>query len=118
MGIRVETDLSQVRNRLERVKGQLVQKRREYVRELARRLMQQIIDRTPVETGRARSGWNQDIGEEVEEGETTRISVTNEVEYINFLEFGTSKMQAAAMVRSSLNQSRREVDSISLNVFE
>ncbi len=118
MGIRVETDLSQAMDRLERARGGLDQKRREFVRELARRLMQQIIDRTPVETGRARSGWNQGLGEEVEEGETTRISVTNEVEYINFLEFGTSKMRAAAMVRSSLNQSRREVDSIPLNVFE
>ena len=118
MKIRIEIDFPQVMNRLERAKGGLDQRRREFVRELARRLMRQIIDHTPVETGRARSGWNQGLGEEVEEGETTRISVSNEVEYINFLEFGTTKMRAAAMVRSSLNQSRREVDSIPLNVFE
>jgi HK97 gp10 family phage protein len=118
MSIRVEVDLSQVMERLERANSGVDQKRQEFVRELTRRLMQRVIDRTPVDTGRAQAGWNEGIGQEEDDGESTQISVTNDVEYINFLEFGTSKMQATAMVRSSMNQTHRDVDSIRLNVFE
>jgi len=118
MSIRIEVDLSPVMDRLERANGGVDQKRQEFVRELARRLMQRIIERTPVDTGRAQAGWNEGVGQEEDDGETTQISVTNDVEYINFLEFGTSKMQAAAMVRSSLNLARDDVGSIPLNIFE
>lgn len=118
MGIRIEVDLSQVMDRLERANSQIDQHRQEFVRELARLLMQRIIERTPVDTGRARAGWNGGEGQEVDDGQATQISVTNNVEYINFLEFGTSKMQAAAMVRSSMNQSPGDVASIPLNLFE
>ncbi len=118
MSIRVEVDVSQVLDRLEIARSGLDQKRQEFVRELARRLMQRIIERTPVDTGRARAGWNEGVGQEVDDGQSTQISVTNDVEYINFLEFGTSKMQATAMVRSSLSQSPGDVGSIRLNIFE
>ncbi len=118
MSIRVEIDLSQVMERLERARGGVDQKRQEFVRELTRRLMQRVIERTPVDTGRAQAGWNEGIGQEEDDGESTQISVTNDVEYINFLEFGTSKMQATAMVRSSLSQSPGDVASISLDIFE
>jgi len=117
MSIKIEADLSQVLNRLERAKRGIGQHRQKYARQLTQVLMQRVIDRTPVDTGRAQAGWNEGVGLEVDEGEATQISVTNDVEYINFLEFGTSRMQATAMVRSGMSQTLSDVSSIVLNVF-
>jgi len=117
MNMKIETDLSQILNRLESAKRGMDQHRQEYARQLTQVLMQRVIDRTPIDTGRAQAGWNEGVGLEVDEGKTTQISVTNEVGYINFLEFGTSRMQATAMVRSSMSQTLSDVSAIALNVF-
>ncbi|MBL4884417.1 MAG: HK97 gp10 family phage protein [Planctomycetaceae bacterium] len=118
MKISIEVDAEQVMFRLNDAQYNLAQKRQEFVRELTRRLMSRVIERTPVDTGRAQSGWNGGVGEEQDNDLTTMISVTNDVEYIGFLEFGTSRMPARAMVRSSMSQSQSDVCSIPLNVFE
>lgn len=117
MGISIRVDASQVLGRLENARSGVDFSRQEYVRKLAQILMQRVIDRTPVDTGRARAGWQGGLGQVENEGETTTFSVTNDVEYIAFLEFGTTRMQARAMVRSSMNQTREDVSLIPLNLF-
>ena len=116
MRIRMEAFSEDLLLRLEQARDNLSQNRREYARGLSARVMNRVKERTPVDTGRARAGWNGEIGVE-EEGEVTKISTTNEVDYIAFLEFGTTRTPARAMVRSSLSQSGEDVCSVSLNLF-
>ena len=60
-------------------------------------IYENIKDRTPVDTGRARGGWN--ITEYVS---MTRIF--NNVEYIVVLEYGHSKQAPHGMVRITLRE--------------
>jgi len=54
---------------------------------------------TPVDTGRAQSGWYNKV--EVKQlGDTGEIE--NQVPYIGWLEFGTQKMDPFAMVRTNM----------------
>ncbi len=117
MRISFTVDASQVLGRLENARSGVDLSRQEYVRKLTQILMQRVIERTPVDTGRARAGWNGGLGQMEDDGQTTKISVTNDVEYIIFLEFGTSRMQARVMVRNSMSQTRDDVGSIPLNIF-
>ena len=63
-----------------------------------------IRDETPVDTGRARDGWeNQDI---VKIGDTGVIK--NDVPYIGWLEFGTTIHAPVAMVRRNIQRVTRQ----------
>lgn len=98
------------------------------LKKIAFELMTSIIELTPVDTGRARGGWQLDVGtfstDEIERfdkiGEATLqkgmaklasitgglmgkvIYIYNNVRYIVYLEFGTDKMAPFGMVRMSL----------------
>ncbi|MCA9040456.1 MAG: hypothetical protein KDA65_08925 [Planctomycetaceae bacterium] len=105
--------------------------RRELVEDLARSGLKETIELNPVETGRARAGWVASLlrlggvpsagwsGGRSEDGALTdgrnagslsrleskdqiEIRAKNEVEYINYLEYGTRKMSPFAMVRRAL----------------
>jgi HK97 gp10 family phage protein len=52
---------------------------------------------TPVDTGRARNGWN------INQNSPTSYSIGNNVHYVPFLEFGTRRSQAhAGFIRGTL----------------
>lgn len=102
--------------------------RRKTARALFFVLLGKVILKTPVDTGRARGGWGAGIDElgirgvpeqgspAYEEGKalsefrvdstgnTIRLSVTNNVEYIEFLEAGTSTQAPFGMVRISIRE--------------
>lgn len=86
-------------------------------------VLSQTADSNPVQTGRSRAGWlaaagsigsNLDDGAILPTGEgegsatlsedeqVTSIRATNEVPYIAYLEYGTSRMAPFAMLRQSL----------------
>ncbi len=103
--------------------------RRELVERLMREGLTRIVERNPVETGRSRTawvqslerlggqappGWTGPLPSGVQRGRTegrlvrsdtedrTLIEAMNAVPYIAFLEYGTVRMSAFAMVRKTL----------------
>lgn len=112
--------------------------RENLVRESMISALQTVVERNPVRTGQARAAWVQSLEElggtapagwegpqgtgvstgrglgmlSVDEGdETSRIEATNAVDYIAYLEYGTSKKAPFAMVRSALHQLRSRLSS-------
>lgn len=104
----------------------LPQARENWTRTFTSRLLTAIRDATPRETGRAQAGWeaaadqlqsgagsssehvDAGIGEGVasvqQEAEITLIAAVNQVPYVHYLEYGTSKMAPQAIVRRTLSQ--------------
>ena len=88
------------------------------LKEIAFALLQRIIPRTPVDTGRARGGWHvagRKLGIPVPPGgegdlieKTTGIKqyieIVNRVEYITYLEYGWSQQAPRGMARISINE--------------
>jgi hypothetical protein len=64
-----------------------------------------VRNRTPVDTGRARDGW-EITAEIAAAGDVARIE--NAVPYIGWLEFGSPTVEAAAMVRTTLQEVSKE----------
>lgn len=69
------------------------------VKEWGRELFTKIVDATPVDTGRARDGW------EIDEAPLGGITwIENSVPYIAELENGSSKQAPAGMVIKSIEE--------------
>ena len=126
----------EVRRWLAGIKGREVpESRLRLVRRVSRKVLEQTIEHNPVDTARSRAAWVESleqlggqpppnwqgaqaqsdaIGEgrslgglsEADESERSEIQVTNRVDYINYLEFGTRKMSAFQMVERSLRTVR------------
>lgn len=106
------------------------------VRKISLELLTKIVRRTPVDTGRARSGWDLTVGRmstwvppEVKKGKKAGgarlaegaaeaagidgrqiVYILNNVEYIEFLENGTSQQAPAGMVQVSMAEVAAEVE--------
>jgi hypothetical protein len=92
------------------------------VRRIALQLLRKIIEKTPIDTGRAASGWmfaykklgGQPFGKTEKEGlkaggfrsRYAFVSIINNVKHIMALEFGHSKQAPAGMVRLSMLEMR------------
>lgn len=63
-------------------------------------LFTSIRNETPVDTGRARDGWQLDLVNKV--GDQGHIE--NDVEYIGWLEFGSDTVAPQAMVRRNIKR--------------
>jgi hypothetical protein len=72
------------------------------VQRAATQLFSRIVQRTPVDTGRARNGWQIEGTESFKLGKIIRI--LNPVEYVPVLESGSSKQAPKGMVRVSANE--------------
>ena len=101
----------------------VMEARSEWVRGLAGRVMGRVRVLTPVRTGRLARGWSGggsaalSVGEgggesgsiRVEESrEVTAVEVENRVPYVGFVEYGTRRMAARAMVRRALREVKRQ----------
>ena len=102
----------------------------EAVRRIALRLWQELVARTPVDTGRARAAWVTSLDEPSDEVPppgnygppsppdlsrltlANRVFIVNGVPYAVELEEGSSKQAPAGMVRVSLAQVRSELESL------
>jgi len=109
--------------------------RADLVREAMIQALQRVIERNPVDTARSRAAWVNALEElggiapagwegphptAVEQGRSlselnwneetsrSRISVTNGVDYVSDLEYGTSRKSPFAMVRTALIQVARQ----------
>ncbi len=90
--------------------------RQELVNEIAADVLSQTADANPVATGRSQNAWlaaaQQLSGGRSQEGEgrlttsheeaTTLVTASNDVPYVHYLEYGTSKMAPVAMLRQAL----------------
>lgn len=98
--------------------GAIPEIRRAAATGFAQRILQRVIESTPVETGEARSAWNDaiillgshggqsdgsDVTVDEEEG-MTEIRMTNRVRHVVFLEYGTRRMAARGIVRRVLGE--------------
>lgn len=127
MRLDIQVDKQQLIDRLESFStDELPQQRQEGVQKTADALLQSTIDLNPVRSGRSRAGWEAAreslvSGQSGAEGkasvmsdaDTTEIRATNHVEYVHYLEYGTSRMAPFAMVRRSI----RNVISMLPNLF-
>lgn len=126
----------EVRRWLEGIKRREVpESRRRLVRRVTRTVLAKTIEYNPVDTARARAAWVESLEQlggqappgwqgsrseseaidegrsrsgltEANESEQSEIRITNRVDYINYLEFGTRKMSAFQMVERSLRTVR------------
>ncbi|MAT14600.1 MAG: hypothetical protein CMJ46_04945 [Planctomyces sp.] len=121
--MKIEIDAEQLQKAIARYRAErLPGERYSLTERVAREVVTETIDLSPVETGKSRAGWLASLsrlsgvfastgGDEGEpSGELQRskakdrseIRVTNEVEYINYLEYGTRNVPAFGMVRRAL----------------
>ena len=98
----LEQKLSEIRSRA------TANFRRRLVQEVLERTVQKVIDRHPVDTGRARDAWKSAIQQAgtksniLNDQHRTTAEVTNHVDYVVFLEEGTRRMRPYHMVSRSL----------------
>jgi len=72
-----------------------------YVKRVIFEAFNRIVKRTPVDTGRARAGWQIDQSKIKSQ---MMAEIINNVPYIVFLEFGRSGQAPQGMVRITLNE--------------
>jgi len=100
--------------------------RRRLVQEVLKRTVQRVIDRHPVETGRARDAWGNALLQVGTDGTSnslhgrdhTSAQVTNEVDYVVFLEKGTRRMRPHLMVSRSLAEVPLYLSQLSEQLFK
>jgi hypothetical protein len=69
-----------------------------------------VRSRTPIDTGNARSGWDR-FPPGLSEFGTTQW-VFNDVEYINLLEYGSSRQAPEGMARITAAESQQRMDDV------
>jgi hypothetical protein len=135
MDIKVQVD-DRVSGRLrELIDQDLPESRRDLVQDAMREALSQVAKLNPVETGRSRAAWvvaleqfgggpvaAQGVAAAIAEGarlgsvergeqeSITEAAATNAVRYVKYLEYGTSKMGAFAMVRRALASVQQQVE--------
>ena len=67
------------------------------IREVSNDLTKELRSRTPIDTGKARRGWRENIGRR-------KATVKNQVEYISYHEEGHSKQAPRGFVKQSINK--------------
>lgn len=141
MQLTIEID-DQVSARLQELaESDLPESRRRLVQDATREALQRTIEMNPVDTGRSRAAWvaaltqaggspppgwrgphpqggaiaqGASLGglEPSDEGDTTSLTARNQVQYVAFLEYGTSRMSPFAMVRRALAFTQQRVRSL------
>lgn len=115
-----------------------LQKRRtpRFRQQLTARVLEQIVERVvahhPVETGRARAAWIDAVSQirngtggnsqdsranRTDEADRSTVEVTNEVDYVVFLENGTRRMQPRHMVGRAMSEASAIVGQTSIELF-
>jgi len=128
-----------------RVDGSLLQESLEDLRKrrtprfrqkLTQRVLEQVVERVvarhPVETGRARDAWLSALSQirsgtsgnskdarsdRTDERDRTSVEVTNEIDYVVYLENGTRRMHPFHMVGRAMSESPAIVVQSSLELF-
>lgn len=129
--LRVEIDTGNLDQTLNRFRDHIRQSRSRLTRQLANDALTLIIQRTPVESARARASWVESlenlgstpppnwqgatpVSQAIAEGrqlgalgssttdKSDTITFSSSVSYINYLEFGTTRIAPIRMVHSAL----------------
>jgi hypothetical protein len=138
MDIKVHVDDRVSAQLRELIDGDLPESRRDLVADAMRAALAHVVRLNPVETGRSRAAWTaalEQFGggspagpggsqgtasaiaegrrlgsvERVEQESMTEAAASNAVRYVKYLEYGTSKMAAFAMVRRALASVQQQV---------
>lgn len=104
--IRISTSFRESLSHLERFAAQAVADSREdFVRDRIEEIRQEIIEETPVRTGRGQAGWREAVIETEPGSSTSTISsLSNPVEYLVYLEYGTRRMRAREIIQRVLQR--------------
>ncbi len=78
--------------------------------QLVSALFSDIVRDTPVDTGKARGAW--EINFIKKDDTSTKVRISNSVDYIVFLEFGSSRQAPNGMVRINIEKFRGKVSDI------
>lgn len=76
--------------------GEVLEELKDITEDTAEELFDEIVRRTPVDTGRAKEGW------ELYKDPRGNIQIINDVDYIIYLEEGSSNQAPSGMVRTSI----------------
>ena len=98
---------SQFNAYLERIAVQFPQQAVDVFKLKAAEVFARIKNRTPVDTGRARAGWQ--MSAPVETPTFTEITISNQVNYVVWLEVGSSRQAPQGMLRVTLNEMSYEM---------
>lgn len=120
MSIQIEIDDAATSALKELLNQKIPNARQEMVNQIAADVLNQTAQENPVSSGRSRAGWTAaaqrlpgaTTTDSTTGGEgtmttnhdrnTTSVAATNQVPYIAFLEYGTSKMAPFSMLRQAL----------------
>lgn len=130
---------------VQRRSSRLLNSRRQFVERLLRDTLARVIPLTPVDTGRSRAawvnaleqlggspppGWQGETPTDVDTGrnrghierhdaqDVSDILAVNEVDYVHFLEYGTSQQSPHAMARRALSQTHQQLAGQTLSLFD
>ena len=109
-GIRCDyRQLRDLQRRLQRLSdGDMDAFCRSTANELAARLLRKVRERTPVDTGTLRRGW--DVGEICKDGDTYEIEIINPTEYGPYVEYGHRTANHRGWVRGRFMLKMSEQD--------
>ena len=132
LGVSVAVEASPLKQELRMLQGGGVGRaRRAWMRQLSEKVLHQILERQPVDTGRTAQAWMEAQAEvesdgmgragegsaEVRDGnEQTEVVIENRVPYVVFEEYGTVKMEPFAMVRQALGAVQRELREVPFQI--
>lgn len=105
-GFKVAGFVGQLNAVLQRLGAQVADAKEAFV-ERVQSLRDEIVERTPVDTGAAAAAWSAPVITETPTRVDARIS--NGVKYAVFLEYGSSKQAPSGMVRVSLDRMQAEL---------
>jgi len=144
----VEVDAGRAVERLDRIRAtRLPQWRRQLAESISREVLRRTIAHNPVDTGRSRSAWVTGLarlggaappgwkgphpdqtalseGAELvavsqrESATQSEVRVSNGVDYVSFLEFGTQRTAPSEMVSRSLSGARELIGHETPSLFE
>ena len=81
----------------QRITERLLKVEDEFAQEFADEFERRVKTRTPVDTGRLRSGWETNVTAD-------EITISNDVEYAGFVEDGTEHMSGAHMLKTTQSE--------------
>ena len=123
-----------IRETLSRItRKRLPEFRQRLVEKVLEQTLQQVVSRHPVETGRARDAWlnaaehlrgagsGQSVdasSQQTNDQDRTLLEVTNQVDYVVFLENGTSRMRPHHMVHRAMAETPSMISHIATQLFK
>lgn len=145
--LQITTNLQSLLQRLQRQQQSLPQRREQLLASVAQSILAETIQQNPVDTGRSRAAWVAPLEQlggtppqgwpgphpnekALQEGQqagslerqqtesTTDLQVTNAIDYIAYLEYGTEKTAPQSMLRKAINKALQTLGNQLTRLFQ